>query len=400
MCPSEDKKTKNLLVLCHSYMAFQKDLTETVAPNFSSVNALVRVNPFADIGKNISCLNLGSYSTQSKMDTNNLPNNTHVYSTYVWYFPTERGYKNLGDKHLVSVEAQIQKHQIETDLIHAHFTWSSGYVGAKLKQRLGVPLVITSHGYDIYWLPFRDAIWRKKIEDVLNTADAIITVSKSNYECIRKLEINTPVKIIPNGFRKDLFYPRDTMQCRQLLHLPLDKKILLTIGYLYFADKGQNYLVEALDKIIQEEEDIFCIIIGRGKDQRLLEKQIRSFGLEDHIMLAGGKIHSEIPIWINACDVFVLPSLNEGVPTVMFECLGCGKPFVGTYVGGMPEVIISGEYGLLAEPANSSELGQKILTALDREWDRKKIIAYAERFTWDALGQETMKVYSRVLGYE
>ena len=61
----------------------------------------------------------------------------------------------------------------------------------------------------------------------------------------------------------------------------------------------------------------------------------------DHVEFVGGKPHAEIPIWMNACDVFVLSSLSEGNPTVMFECVGCGKPFIGTKVGGIPEIIIS-----------------------------------------------------------
>ena len=63
----------------------------------------------------------------------------------------------------------------------------------------------------------------------------------------------------------------------------------------------------------------------------------------------------------------------------MFECLGFGKPFVGTKVGGVPEIITSEDYGLLCEPANS-KLVEKILIALDNEWNDEKIRKYAERF--------------------
>ncbi len=114
-------------------------------------------------------------------------------------------------------------------------------------------------------------------------------------------------------------------------------------------------------------------------------------------MLAGGKPHNEIPLWMNACDLFVLPSLNEGNPTVMFEALGCGKPFVGTTVGGVPEVITSDAYGLLVEPADPGNLAENILVALDREWDQEAILRYAERFAWENIAKEIMGVYARVL---
>ena len=397
MNASEQKKHTDLLVICHSYNSFQKDQTDLVAPQFSSVHVLVRINPFADIGMNFPLFNLGNYTSEYKIDKHNLPDNTTVYPTKVWYFPTERGYRMLGERHLASVEAQIRDHTIKFDLVHAHFTWSSGYVGAKLKERYGVNFIVTAHGYDIYSLPFTDAVWKEKIEYVLNTADAIITVSQKNLACIRKLGVTTPTYIIPNGFRKDLFYPRDTATCRSQLRLPMDKKILLTVGYLDFSDKGQNYLVEAIKKVIPVRNDIFCVIIGVGKDKQALEKQIRSSGLEKHVMLAGGKPHSEIAVWMNACDVFVLPSLQEGNPTVLVECLGCGKPFVGTNVGGVPEVITSEKYGLLAEPANPDELAEKILDALDREWDREAILRYSERFAWNEISEEIINVYNSVV---
>jgi glycosyltransferase involved in cell wall biosynthesis len=81
----------------------------------------------------------------------------------------------------------------------------------------------------------------------------------------------------------------------------------------------------------------------------------------------------------------------------MFETLGCGKPFVGTRVGGVPEIITSDEYGLLVEPADPKDLAGKILIALDREWDREGILRYAKQFTWGNIVKETMVIYARVM---
>jgi glycosyltransferase involved in cell wall biosynthesis len=397
MCPDRKSGSKNLLMICHSYNDFQKDPTEINAPLFSSVHVLVRTNIIADVAQylHLPIPQLVCFSSHFKIDNEGTPPNVHVHLTPVLYVPTDSGYKTLGDKHLSGVEALIQKQEITFDLIHAHFTWSSGYVGARLKEKYGVPFVVTAHGEDIYSLPFKDAIWRKNIEYVLNTADAIITVSRSNLECIRKLDVDTPVHVIPNGFKKDLFCPKEMSECRRMLGLPKDRRIILTVG-IYEEVKGQKYLVEAVSRIIKEKKDILCVMIGFGTERLALEKQIRSLGLEDHIILAGKKPHNEIPLWINACDFFVLPSLNEGNPTVLFEALGCGKPFVGTKVGGVPEIITSGVYGLLVNPADPEDLKVKILMALDRTWDREAILAYAEQFTWENIAQKIQGVYTQV----
>ena len=100
---------------------------------------------------------------------------------------------------------------------------------------------------------------------------------------------------------------------------------------------------------------------------------------------------------MNAADLFVLPSLREGNPTVMFEALGAGLPFIGTKVGGIPEIISSEEYGFLVEPANPDDLAEKILIALYKSWDNKKIKKYAEQFTWENIAKRIINVYKEVL---
>ena len=82
----------------------------------------------------------------------------------------------------------------------------------------------------------------------------------------------------------------------------------------------------------------------------------------------------------------------------MFEVLGCGKPFVGTKVGVVPEIIKSEDYGLLVEPADPKELAEKILIALDKEWDSEKIREYAERFKLENKTKEILEVYEKVTG--
>jgi glycosyltransferase involved in cell wall biosynthesis len=81
----------------------------------------------------------------------------------------------------------------------------------------------------------------------------------------------------------------------------------------------------------------------------------------------------------------------------MFEALGCGKPFVGTKVGGIPDIITSEDYGMLVEPTNPKELAEKILIALDKEWDDKKIRKYAEQFRIENKAKEVLEVYKQVI---
>jgi glycosyltransferase involved in cell wall biosynthesis len=78
---------------------------------------------------------------------------------------------------------------------------------------------------------------------------------------------------------------------------------------------------------------------------------------------------------------------------VQIEALACGKPVVSARNRGSEEVVTSDEYGLLVEPADPEDLAEKILVALDREWDSEAILAYAERFTWENVVKEVTKIY-------
>ncbi|WP_445474222.1 glycosyltransferase [Methanococcoides methylutens] len=387
---------KKLLVVGHSYNNFQKDSTDELSKYFENINVFVRHNPIAEISKYIPVPSLNRSTLDYNINLTNKPSNVNVLPTPIIYAPLDSQYKKLGEKHFRVVDKTIMRNDIKFDLVHSHFTWSAGYVGAKLKEKYGVPFVVTAHGYDIYKLPFKDEQWKKNIEYVLNSADCIITVSNSNLECIKKLDVSTPVKIIPNGFRNDLFYPRDPGECRKTLNLPIDKKIVLTVGELKEI-KRHSDLIDAMVQVVKHREDVLCIIVGTGELETKLKKQIKDLGLEEYVKLVGGKPHDDIPLWMNACDVFVLPSLNEGNPTVMFECLGCGKPFIGTKVGGIPEIMISEDYGLLVEPEKPDELAEMILSGISTVWDYDKIKLYSRKFTWENIMKKNLEVYEKLL---
>ena len=390
----------DLLIISHTYATFVKDQVNQMAPDFRTIVVLVRTNPIAEISRLIPISYLIPFSVAQKIDLRNKPENVQVIQTPVFYLPTASGYENLGRNHLKSVERCIKKQKITFDLIHAHFTWSAGYVGSKLKETYAVPFVITAHGMDIYDLPFKNPFYTDTITRILNSADHIITVSRMNLASIRKLDIKKPVSVILNGYNASVFFPRDKKTCREELGLPQDKKILVNVGKLYDAVKGHEMLIRAMQEVTNKRDDIICYIVGDGELKSSLENLIAELNLRHCITIVGAKPHHEIPAWINAADVFVLPSLNEGNPTVMFECLGCGKPFIGTRVGGIPETISSDTYGLLCEPGNVQELAATIIASLNRAWDHEAIVRYSSRFTWETITREIMGVYAQVLREE
>ena len=373
---------KNLLIISPHYVTFVKDQVEELA---RYLNEIYVTSP-------------EPYGRNNLKDLANLPENVKVYFPKFFHLPINYFRRKLGDNFFKATLQVIKREKLEFDLIHAHFTWPSGYTGALLKKELNVPLVITTHGFDIYEVPFRSEYYRRKVLSALEVADHVITVSKSNVEILtKKLEVSLgKVSLIPNGFDGELFKPMPKDKVRTKLGLPQEKKIILTVGNLVPV-KGHEYLIRAAGRVIKERTDMCFVIVGSGTLRKKLENLVRFFNIESYFYFPGARPHEEIPLWMNAADIFVLPSLSEGNPTVMFETLGVGLPFIGTTVGGVPEIITSEDYGLLCPPADPECLAEKTLIALEKEWNREKIRKYAEQFKWENIVEKIIRIYSKVL---
>jgi len=102
--------------------------------------------------------------------------------------------------------------------------------------------------------------------------------------------------------------------------------------------------------------------------------------------------------WMNVANIFVLPSLSESFGVLQIEAMACGVPVVATRNGESEEIITSEDYGLLYEPGNPDDLAEKILIALEKEWDREKIRKYAEQFTGNNIAKKVVEVYENILG--
>lgn len=286
----------------------------------------------------------------------------------------------------------LKEQNIKFDIIHAHFTWPSGAVAVELKKMSEVPVVITEHTSNT----FQKAIDRKDPIFIHSwqMSDAIIRVKQGDISLMGDVGVHLDkVYHIPNGYDQKKFFALDKQLCRDKLGLPRDNKIIVNVGNLYGDVKGHFYLIEAMEKVVSKRDDVLCYIVGDGILREKLEKQISSSNLQNYVKIVGSKPHHEIPLWMNACDIFVLPSLNEGNPTVLVECLGCGKPFVGTSVGGVPEIITSDDFGFLVEPGDSLDLAEKIESSLDINWDENKIINYAECYRWENIAEHISDIY-------
>jgi teichuronic acid biosynthesis glycosyltransferase TuaC len=392
----------NILVIAPHYCWFIKKNIEAMSKYVNKIHVFIHHNYLSEISSYLPFDGYVEvvrqfYLKDKLIDVEGKPENVIIHLLSLLYFIPDGRNKRVSDKIARKYMSYIKKHRIEVDIIHAHFLYPQGDIAIKLGKKMNIPVTITAHGHDIYDMPFRDDKWNKKIKWILDNSDHIITVSKINERIlIEKLNIaGEKITIVPNGYDSLKFKPIPKKDAREKLNLPEDKKIILNVANLY-SIKGQNLLIESIKNVLKERQDIFCAIIGGGNLRKKLEQQIRELDLEDYVKLYGPKPYTEIPLWMNAADIFVLPSINEGNPVVMFEALGVGLPFIGTKVGGIPEIIISEDYGLLVKSSNPKDLTEKIIIALNKKWEKDLIGKYAQQFSWDKISIQTSNIYKTV----
>jgi glycosyltransferase involved in cell wall biosynthesis len=282
------------------------------------------------------------------------------------------------------------------DVIHSHFLGLNGYVGQRLKERFGKPLVISAYGGDAYSIPFTDSYSRKLAESLVSAADGLIAVSRSIAQNLIRLGSDPDkISVIPTGFDSSLFEPVPREVARAKLGLPLDKKILLNVANLV-PQKGQLYLLDSFSQILKSRTDVALVLVGGGELAGTLRSRALELGISQSVNFVGPRPHEEIPTWINACDLFVLPSISEGSPTVVPEAMSCGKPVVATNVGGIPDILKEGEDGFVVPPRDVKAFSDALEKAFERSWSGQAIRERAMSYTWDALAKKIVMVYEKV----
>ena len=281
------------------------------------------------------------------------------------------------------------------DEILATWAYPDGFGSCLLAKLFKKPIVIKVHGSDIN-ITMQSVVRKKMILYALKNSARIIAVSNAlKDKMISMGALKEKIVVIPNGVDTILFSPMDRVECRKKLNIPNEQKIVLFMGNLKQI-KGLNHLIEAMSRL---PDDIRLILVGSGGERDSLRALAERMGIQARVNFAGSRLHSEIPVWINASDVLCLPSLNEGCPNVVLEAQSCGIPVVATRVGGVSDIIRSSDTGLLVEPAYSDQLSDALKCAIDKKWDRQKIRDSVIKFDWKDNAHEALGVLERAAGF-
>jgi glycosyltransferase involved in cell wall biosynthesis len=163
--------------------------------------------------------------------------------------------------------------------------------------------------------------------------------------------------------------------------------------------KGQRHLIDAAKVVVQQVPDARFIIAGEGELRSALERQIKDYHLEKHVLLAG--FRPDVLSLHKAFDIFVMSSVTEGLGTSLLDAMAAGKPIVATRAGGIPEVVAEEETGLLVPPRDHEALADAIVRLLKDAGLRRRMGDAARTrartfFSAERMVQNTLLVYQRV----
>lgn len=249
----------------------------------------------------------------------------------------------------------IVKSRQRIDIIHIHMSSYMSFFRKwfifKYSKWKKLKTIIHIHGseFDLFFNNSNRFI-KKIIVDTFDTADAVIVLSKSWKKFVQTFSVNPHVYILYNGSSLNKFSGKIQNN---------SKIIVLFMGRLG-QRKGTYDLLQAFGKAIKIIPDLQLILGGDG-DVDQVREMVSKMGLRDHVTVPGWISGEEKARIFKSCDIYVLPSYNEGLPGSILEAMAVGVPIISTPVGGIPETVIENRNGFLINPGDVDSLYEKIV---------------------------------------
>ncbi|MCC7162690.1 MAG: glycosyltransferase [Anaerolineae bacterium] len=281
-------------------------------------------------------------------------------------------------------------------VIHAHWWLPGGFVGAVVSKLTGTPLVITTHGTDVAQL--ERAGWAKTLARfAFGQASAITCGSEYLRKELARQGVADPerIRVIPMPVNP-LFAQAQAPESKK----KGEEFEILAVARLT-RQKNIETLIEAIAILRARGIAARLKIAGDGDQRQSLQEKARAAGLEAFVQFLGLAPQSELPALYAECDVFVLPSVREGMGLVLAEALLCGAPVIATNSGGVTDIVRDGETGLLFPERDANALADA-LERYAREPHYAARLAQAgrarvmERFTPERVAEQFFQVYERV----
>lgn len=273
---------------------------------------------------------------------------THRYGQFYW----------------MSVRSVVKREirEFQPDVLLSCWAHPDGWAASRLAKEHNLPVVIEVIGSDVLVVG-QNAQREPYIAEGLQRATRVAAVSHDLARHVERLGVDSDrIDVVSRGVDRAIFSPGEQAAARQRLGLADNERMILFVGSLLLS-KGAAVLIEACRTLLNRGLRIRCHLVGNGCDEPRLRSLVARSGLDRQFAFQGTIPQTNLCDWYRASDLVALPSYSEGVPNVLREAMACGRPFVATRVGGIPE-IAHPSFSRLVEPGKAEELADAIAELL------------------------------------
>ncbi|CAG1015053.1 phosphatidyl-myo-inositol dimannoside synthase [Anaerolineales bacterium] len=283
-------------------------------------------------------------------------------------------------------------------IVHSH-NYKSNYYARQAAVRTGAHWIVTNHGrragFKLLLYALLDALLVRK-------AGRVVAVSPKIADQLAALGLRRGVlSVIDNGVDFKRF---DNLPSKadsgKTLGVADDFYVIGTVGALT-EEKGQRYLLQALKSVRKSIPNAICVLVGDGPERSRLEQLAKEQGMTEAVIFAGKR--DDVPLILPRFDLFVLPSLSEGLPMALLEAQAAKVPAIATNVGAIATVIRNGVTGLVVPPGDAPALAEAIISSHDeaekacngalKGYERVK-----EYYSAETMTQQYLKLYREMIG--
>ncbi|MBU1179249.1 glycosyltransferase family 4 protein [Patescibacteria group bacterium] len=253
---------------------------------------------------------------------------------------------------------------------------------------------------------------------IFTRADFVQAISNYLGNWAREMGFRGPLEIVPNGVDLNKFKSQILPAGRQVSNLKnKENKILITTSRLV----KKNAVGDIIEALRYLPENVKLLVLGIGPLEKELKSQALSIGLQDRVEFLGYISHKDLPEYFRVADIFIRPSLSEGLGSSFLEAMAAGLPVIGTPVGGIPDFLKdpsinlpalsadqaggrqgSGQVptGLFCEVNNPESIAEKVELLLGNDELRQKIIKNArelviKNYDWDLIADKMKGVFEK-----
>jgi glycosyltransferase involved in cell wall biosynthesis len=287
--------------------------------------------------------------------------------------------------------------RLAPDVVHAHDAHAAAMAALAVPMAGSArsPALVVSRRVDFHLRRHSFSRWKHR------QVDCFIAAS----DAIRRMLVADGVPsdrtvTVHEGIDVELVRAAPPVNVHEVCFLPHGAPVVGNVAALV-PHKGQRHLVEAAHLVVRDQPDARFVIFGEGELREHLERQVRDYHLEKHVLLPG--FRTDVLGCIKGLDLFAMSSVTEGLGTSLLDAMACSRAIVATRAGGIPEIVDDGRTGVLVPVRDHVAMAREIVRLLRDDDLRRRmgeagLARVSERFTVERMVAETAAVYERVAG--